>query len=199
MLAPILAWLATHDGPWAYVVIGLASLIEYVFPPFPGDSVALFGVFLATSAGLSGIGVYLALDVGAVLGGLGAYAVGRRFAEPSSRPTFLRTPSAEAALRDITARFERYGGLYLATNRFVPALRAFFFVGAGVARVPVWQVVVYGGLSAAAWNAILFALGWLAGSNFDRLEAWVSRYATVVVIAVVVGVLAALWKRRRSA
>ena len=36
MTDEILAWLSTHEGPWAYVLVAAACLFEYVFPPFPG-------------------------------------------------------------------------------------------------------------------------------------------------------------------
>ena len=44
------------------------------------------------------------------------------------------------------------GNWYLAANRFLPALRAFFFVGAGLANMPLRAVIFWGGLSAAVWN-----------------------------------------------
>src|SRR5439155_617231 len=46
VLDSILDWLRHHEGPLAYVVVGLASLIEYVFPPFPGDAIAIFAISL---------------------------------------------------------------------------------------------------------------------------------------------------------
>jgi membrane-associated protein len=198
MTDELLAWLETHEGPWAYVLIALACLIEYVFPPFPGDTVALFGVFLAVRAGYSGWLVYLALDAGATLGGLAAYGFGRLFADPAKRPGFLRSARSEKALATLSAQYARHGGLYLLSNRFVPALRAFFFVAAGIARVPVLQVIVYGGLSAAAWNALLFGLGWWAGESFDELRGWVERYSIAAVALALALFVAWLWRRRRT-
>lgn len=198
MIDEIRSWLTHNEGPWAYVVLGLASLVEYVFPPFPGDAVALFGIFLALTAGYSGPLTFLALNVGATIGGLGAYAFGRAFSDPARRPAFLRGERATTALATLAERYAEHGGLYLLANRFLPALRAFFFVAAGIARIPVWQVVVYGGLSAVLWNAVLFVLGWLAGASFERLEGWVAYYAmgALGVAAVLAGIV--YWRRRRA-
>src|SRR5688500_10040950 len=74
--ASMLAWLAAHEGPFAYVAFGLASMLEYVVPPLPGDAIALFGIFLCASAGWSTAGVYLALNAGSLVGGMIAYAGG---------------------------------------------------------------------------------------------------------------------------
>ncbi|MCX7807700.1 MAG: DedA family protein, partial [Deltaproteobacteria bacterium] len=76
-------------------------------------------------------------------------------------------------------------GLWLlAANRFLPAFRAFIFVGAGFARIPILWVVLLGGLSALAWNALLFALGWWLGMRFETLRQWVDRYALVIGIGI---------------
>lgn len=184
----LLRWLASHEGPFGYLALCFAAALEYVFPPFPGDTITLFGVFLAGSAGYSPWLVYLAIDVGSVLGGLGAYAVGRRIArDPGNPPRLLRGRRTRAALAEVQLRFERHGAVYLALNRFLPALRAFFFVGAGLARVPVSRVILWGAVSASAWNALLFVLGWAVGGNWRRLSALASTYAW---IALGVGVVA---------
>ncbi|HEY8432880.1 MAG TPA: hypothetical protein VIL20_31125, partial [Sandaracinaceae bacterium] len=129
MMDELLAWLKEAEGPLAYVVLALASLIEYVFPPFPGDTVALFGVFLAASSGYSVARVYAALNAGALAGGMSAYALGRWIAVRRERrtPRFLRGQQVRRAIDAVLARFERHGAAYLALNRFVPALRSVFF------------------------------------------------------------------------
>ena len=197
-LEDLLRWLEAHESPLAYVVLGLASLVEYLFPPFPGDTVAIFGVFLATSAGYRPLLVYLALEVGAVAGGMGAYAFGRAFAEAERRPRWLRGPRAERALDVLVDRYARYGAVYLVLNRFVPALRAFFFVGAGLARMPAVSVALWGAVSAAVWNALLLAGGWVVGRNWELLVDVVRGYSAaamgvVLVVAVALGVRA--WRR----
>lgn len=169
------------DSPWAYGLLLLASLIEYVFPPFPGDAIALLGVFLAVTTGMSGPLTYAALNIGAMIGGLSAYAFGRYFAEPEKRPAFLRTPGPTAMIEEVQGKIAKYGAVILMANRFIPAMRSFFFVAAGMAKVPAWKVAVYGGVSACAWNAILFGLGSLAGDNLEQLQSWVERYSLIAV------------------
>jgi membrane protein DedA with SNARE-associated domain len=196
ILESILSWLAATEGPLGYLVLFAAALIEYVVPPFPGDTIAVFGIFLATGAGYSAALVWGALNVGAVLGGLAAYAVGRSFADATRRPRWLRGPRAEKAIADVVQRYERHGAWVLALNRFVPALRAFFFVGAGVARMPVWKVVVYGGASAAAWNGVLLGLGIFFASSWRTLLEWTQRYTTLSIVILVL--LVAAWAARRA-
>lgn len=195
----LLGWLQRSEGPLAYALLGCASLVEYIFPPFPGDTVALFGIFLAATAGYEVAWVYLALNLGALAGGMAAYRAGRFVGEhrETRTPRFLRGPRASAAIDSTLERFERHGVAYLAINRFVPALRGFFFVAAGMARLPAWKVAVFGTLSAMAWNGLLLAVGWIVGANFEQLSAWVAAYSYVAVGVTVIVVAVAVWRVRR--
>lgn len=198
----LFAWLQRSEGPLAYLVLALASAVEYVFPPFPGDAVALFGVVLAASAGYDVAGVFAALTLGALGGEMAAYWAGRWIAvrREHRTPRFLRGQQARRAIDIAIGRFERHGVAYLAINRFVPVLRAVVFVAAGMAKLPPLKVAGWGTLSAMMWNAILLGLGFAVGANYAKLESWVSTYSyaaigIVVAIGIVMGVRA-LWSRR---
>ncbi len=179
-----------EHGPdyWAYTLVAASAGVEYVVPPIPGDTVALFAVALAVRAQLRWFYVYLALTAGAMLGGLAAWAFGTWLADhEASWPSFLRRPAATRALDAVRRGYARHGGMYLTFNRFLPALRAFFFVGAGLSRMRAVHVLLYGGISAALWNALLMAAGYAVGSNWDALLSLVERYtlATLVLVAAV--------------
>ena len=200
MMEELLLWLQHSEGPLAYVVLSASSFVEYLFPPFPGDTIALFGIFLAATAGYHVVWVYVALNLGAFVGGMATYGVGRWIGvrREQRTPRFLRGKRARIAIDTTIERFDRHGALYLAINRFVPALRGFFFVAAGMAGLPWWRVALFGTLSAMVWNGLLLGLGWLVGANFDELSRWVATYSYVAVglTVFVVGVL--VWRATRS-
>lgn len=194
-----------EHGPqyWAYALVVAAAAIEYVFPPIPGDTVALFAVALAVRAELHWAFVYLALSVGALLGGVAAWAFGMWLANhEDSWPAALKTPGATRALDAVRRGYDRHGPMYLAANRFLPALRAFFFVGAGLSRMKAGPVMLYGGISAALWNALLMAVGYAVGNNWDALSELAERYTVVTLLLVALAALAVLgrfvWNSRRA-
>jgi membrane-associated protein len=92
--------------------------------------------------------------------------------------------------------------MYLVVNRFLPALRAFFFVGAGMSRMNVGPVIVFGGISAALWNALLMGIGYAVGNNWDVLRDLAERYAVATLILVVITVIGLIarfvWDSRRA-
>ena len=184
--------------------MAVGAFLECVFPPFPGDLWAAGGAMIAAQGGTSGlVAVFLGVNAGSVLGSLLGYSLGRWLAAPARR-LWLEGPRGRrvaATLQRIDAGFSRHPRLYLLANRFLPGIRALFFVAAGHARIRLGLVVGYGLVSAVVWNALLIAGGYAVGMNVDRLMAWVSRYTwgvwTLLGIAgLVAGVI--WWRRRRG-
>jgi membrane protein DedA with SNARE-associated domain len=180
-----------EHGPhyWAYTLVAASSAVEYVFPPVPGDTVALFAVALAVRAQLHWVFVYVAMTLGALLGGLAAWGFGVWLANhEESWPSFLRSPTATRALDAVRRGYDQHGAMYLAVNRFLPALRAFFFVGAGLSRMNAGPVIVFGGISAALWNALLMSIGYAVGNNWEVLRDLAERYAAATLFLILVAV-----------
>jgi len=194
-----------EHGPrhWAYALIAAASAVEYVFPPLPGDTVVLFAVVLAARAQLNWALVYALMTLGATGGGLMAWAFGSWLANHEDQwPRFLKRPGATRALDAVRRGYARHGPMYLAVNRFLPALRAFFFIGAGLSRMGAWPVILFGGLSAALWNALLLGAGYAVGHNWDALRDLMERYTMATLVVIIVGVVAIVarfvWEGRRA-
>jgi membrane protein DedA with SNARE-associated domain len=202
-MAPVQNFLdaiAAHPGALGYALLGAAACLEYVFPPFPGDLIAVFGAFLVTRRGWSPWLVFGAALLGSIAGFMGDYAVGRALARSERRWTG-RLGRARPRIDALLARFERHGALYISINRFLPSVRAFFFVAAGMARLSPWRVLGWGALSAAAWNAALFALGATVGHSWDDLRATADAYGEIAVLGmlvIVAGLAVRWWWRRRG-
>lgn len=194
MLDEILRFLARGEGPLTYLVLAVAAAVEYVFPPFPGDTVTLFGAFLAVHRGYHAAGVLVATLLGSAGGSMLAYDFGRRLKrrrDDDRLPRWLRGPRAQRALDSVGARFARHGAVYLCVNRFLPAFRAFFFVGAGLAGLRPAPVLLYGTISAALWNSLLLAAAWGLDASWPTLLDLAKRYTEVV--AGLVGLLVIVW------
>jgi membrane-associated protein len=182
-------------------ILFLCAMIEYVLPPFPGDTVTLFGAFLAAREGWSVLLVFVAVTLGSVAGAALDWALGRRLGRAPLETLTGRRRRLRELAAPLVARFERRGAAYLALNRFLPGVRALLFVAAGMARLPAWKVLLWGGLSAAAWNALIIAAGFAVGTNWPRLLGWLRTYTTVAWIAVgtIVVALVARWLWRKRA
>ena len=200
--AQLIDFIARNHNTLGLGVLLLSACIEYLFPPFPGDTITVFGAFLVARRGWSALGVFGAVTVGSAIGCMIDYAVGRWLGRTEERWTRGRVGRYRAQIDTLVERFARHGGLYIAINRFIPSLRGLFFVAAGMARLRWWVVLAYGTISALAWNALLLLLGVTVGESWDRLVSVFATYgatfwalAAIAVVALVVRRLA----RRRGA
>jgi membrane protein DedA with SNARE-associated domain len=192
---------ARSQGPTGFLLLAFCAFIEYVFPPFPGDIVVVFGAFLVARRGWPATAVFGSVTAGSVAGFMMAYSAGRWLRRAESHWIQGRLARARPTIDRLVERFSRHGSWYLAINRFLPSVRALFFVAAGMVPLPPWKVLVFGLVSALVWNALLFALGATAGWQWSRLQQIFLTYGTVawIVVAVVGGawLLRWWWRRRR--
>ena len=151
---------------------------------------------LASSAGWSPWAIYAALNAGAISGGQIAYYAGRWFGPRHRRPRFLRSKRAERELERVIQLFRERGAVALALNRFVPAFRSVFFVGAGIAELPALSVLGWGALSALLWNALVVGVGCALGATFGALEQGMRVYAGVALGVILAGIGVWMWRRR---
>lgn len=190
-------------GPWGYAVLFVAALVEYVFPPFPGDTVVLLGgayaalgerhvvlVIAAVTAG-SALGIVITHRVGVALGRGLAHRTGTVFGI-----------SVEALVRAQAVVRER-GDAVLVLNRFLPSFRAVVFVAAGAAGISLPRALTLGTVSSALWNSLLVSAGYVVGDNLARIDDLFTTYrrlsfALLGVLGLTVGAWALLRRRRRA-
>lgn len=167
---------AALTSGFAPLILFFASCIEYVFPPFPGDLVVLFGAWYATHGELSWLATFLWVTAGAIAGAAIDYRIGAWIAPRVGR----RAAEGGHPFAEKLARFEvsyrRWGAWLLVFNRFLPGIRAFLFVAAGASGIPLRRVLLLGGISACAWNGLLLAAGAFAARNVDELVLLFQRY-----------------------
>ncbi|MDX9722160.1 MAG: DedA family protein [Myxococcota bacterium] len=182
MLDAILEALAANENALGFAILCGACALEYVFPPFPGDTVLLLGGVLAATHGWSALFVLCAATLGAVLGSSAIFYVSLRLAQqPESRLSrWLFREKVRRASAALVERFARHGAAFIVVNRFLPGIRSFFFVAAGLAKMPSRAVLGWGALSALAWNALVILAGYLLGGQLERLQTLLTRYTMAV-------------------
>jgi membrane protein DedA with SNARE-associated domain len=176
--AALLSDTVARTGPFAPAVLFVASFVEYVFPPFPGDMVVLLGAWYAAHGELSWPSAFASVTAGAMAGAWIDWRIGRALA-PALEARAVRGRLNAERLARFDAAYRRYGGLLLVANRFLPGIRAFIFLAAGAARLPLGRVLLLGGLSAALWNALLLAVGALLVRNLAEMVRLFERYTEV--------------------
>jgi membrane protein DedA with SNARE-associated domain len=192
-------------GPYGYLVLGLAALIEYLAPPFPGDTVVLLGGAYAVRGHNSVLGVWVAVTLASVLGIIANYEVGSFVGERIKKQPegHLLFGITHAHVRALQEKMREHSGWLLIANRFLPSFRSVLFIAAGASHIPLRKVLALGVLSAVAWNGMLLGAGVLVGGNAEVLERLAKEYKVVAlalcaVIGVVLGVRWFVQRRREA-
>jgi membrane-associated protein len=194
----IIGWLIVVPAPVLWAGLLFASMIEYVFPPFPGDALVFGGGILA-SQGFDFVPVFLAVTLGSVLGAGVDYELGRWLARPGTSwlHRWIARPRVARVVHRFRAGFLRHGMAYLLINRFLPGVRAFFFVAAGHAGLRRGGTLLFAALGALLWNALILIVALSVGHNLDALLAFVKTYSEIAWIFVVLVCGWLLWKTLR--
>jgi membrane-associated protein len=193
----ILTWL----GPWALVGLALIIFAEcgLLLGFFlPGDSLLFTaGLFVASGAIRTPLWVVcLLLVAAAVLGNATGYWIGRSagpavFDKPQSR---LFKPHHVAKTQEF---FDRYGNRAIVLGRFVPIVRTFITVMAGVGRMEPRRYLTYSFIGGVAWAAGVTVLGYWLG-QFDFVKANIELMLIAIVFLSVLPVIIEVVRARRG-
>jgi len=198
-----LSELVAATGPWAPLLLFGAAFVEYVFPPFPGDLVVVFGAWFAVHGDLSWPVTFVAVTAGALAGAALDHRVGVALGRRLSGSWARRLGLDVGRIERFEAGYRRHGVWLLLANRFLPGLRGFLFLAAGASGIPLRTVLLYGGISAAVWNVALLVAGATIAHNVDELVLLLRRTTqtawTIMGVAAILGLAFWLWRRRRAA
>ncbi|UVY84873.1 DedA family protein [Brachybacterium sp. NBEC-018] len=180
--------------------IALVIAAEALFPPVPGEVLLPFAGVSAAADGQHVLVPIAWTTAGSVLGGLGVYAVGRTLGLERTRRLVRRLPLLEDKDVDMAVRFfDRHGFPAVALARFVPMVRTFISLPAGIERMPVALFALATGLGSGIWNAVFVVAGYLFGTaGGETLEAFVRVYSSIVAGIGILALLGLLTQRLRS-
>jgi membrane protein DedA with SNARE-associated domain len=171
-----------------YAGLALLMLAETVFPPIPSEAVLPLAGYLVERGDFNYVLVLLTSTAGSVLGAMLLYEAarhgGRPFAERFLRFAHLRPEKLEDAER----WFARRGALIVLLGRCVPGMRSLVSLPAGLLRMPRLQYLGLTLLGSAIWNAVLVTIGYLLGSQWERVADVIGPISKPLVAIVVVGV-----------
>jgi membrane-associated protein len=192
----ILQWL----GPWALVGLALIVFAEcglLIGFFLPGDSLLFTaGLFVADGAIRSPLWLVCALLVlAAVLGNACGYWIGR-----SAGPTVFERPRSRMFRPEHVVKtqefFDRYGNRAIVLGRFVPIVRTFITVMAGVGRMEPRRYLTYSVIGGVAWAAGVTVLGYWLG-QFAFVKANIEFMIIAIVIASILPMVVEIVRARR--
>ena len=193
-------WLLERFGSQFFWVSAAIVFIEcgLLFPILPGDSLLFaVGLFIAEGSIDLNIGVAcVILTVVAFLGNVVGYEIGRAVGTPlyEREGRFLKKKYFD----DTHAFFEKHGAKALVLGRFVPIVRTFITVVAGVSRMDRRHFFVWSGVGALLWATGVTLVGYFLGQSFPVLKEHLEAAVLLIVAVSVVPMLVELVRARRG-
>jgi membrane-associated protein len=170
-----------------------------LFPLLPGDSLLFTaGALVAQEALDFPLWLLCALlFAAAFLGDQVAYFIGHKVG-----PRLFRRPDSkifkQQYIDQTYAYFDKYGGRTVILARFVPIVRTYAPVAAGVGGMRYRTFVSYNVIGALLWGVGVTVLGYLLGTiSFVREN--IEALAVLIVLVSVIPVGIELWRGRRAA
>ncbi len=191
-------WIIQTMNQFGYIGIMLLIAIENIFPPIPSEVILTFGGFSTTYTDMKVWGVVIAATVGAVIGALVLYSIGRFF-PPERIEGWLdgRLGQMLHFKREDVERaahwFEKKGRITVFACRFIPIIRSLISIPAGMTKMSMGVFLLYTTAGTFLWNTVLVHLGVFAGESWERVAGYIDLYAhatlVVLIILFVVGAI----------
>jgi membrane-associated protein len=183
---------------------GYALLVAIVFTEtglligffLPGDSLLITAGLVAATGALNIWWLNLVLIVAAIVGDSVGYAIGWR----AGPRLFTREKSLLFNPRHVerTRRFyERHGSKTIVIARFVPIVRTFAPVVAGVGQMEYRRFIFYNVAGGVGWVTSMTWAGYLLGSSIPNIGQHIHIIVVVVIVLSVIPIAIELLRERR--
>lgn len=187
---PIIAW---GGYPILAIIIFLETGAMIAF--LPGDSLLFMAGFFASKGDLNIVVLNVLLSTMAILGDATSYTIGAKvgpkiFSRPKSR---IFKPEHIAAAH---AFYEKHGGKAIVIARFVPLVRTFVPVVAGVAGMPYRQFALFNIAGGIGWVSSMTLTGFFLGRLYPKLGSHVEKVIIGIVLLSVLPMVIEYFKAR---
>ena len=189
MLGDFINFIVQTVGEWGYAGIFLMMFLESSFFPFPSEVAMIPAGYLAHQGQMSLVLAWCAGTAGSLAGAVFNYYLCYFFGRELVLKYGKYVGITKVKMRKFEAFFKRHGEISTFNCRLIPGIRQYISLPAGLANMNLFKFSLYTTLGAGIWVAILQAVGWYLGKNYDK-----SAFSHIVVaLLAAVGLLTTLY------
>ncbi len=186
---------------YGYLAIFIGILLENLGIPLPGETITIVGGFLAGSGELNYWLVLASAAIGAFLGGIFGYYIGKAGGWKLMVGVCKLLRIQEVRLEEMKSKFSDNAVKAVFFGRFIAIFRIFANPMAGVVEMPFGQFLAVNLAGSAAWASLITTLAFFVGKvvSLEQLLAWVSKFAILALIIAISVVAIPIWLESRGA
>ena len=190
-----------YGGLWLllFVVFAETGLLVGFF--LPGDSlIFISGLLCAAKPDLlntSLIELLILLMLAAIIGNIFGYWFGKKMGERlyTRKDSFL---FRKQHLITTKAFYDKHGGKALVLGRFLPIIRTFAPILAGVIKIDFKVFMLYNIIGAVAWIGSIASAAYFLGKQFPQIENYIGYIVIGLIVVTTIPVALTYMKNRKK-
>jgi membrane protein DedA with SNARE-associated domain len=189
----LLSWLSHYGyaGLFGLLLLGIVGL------PIPDETLLVFSGYLISRGRLHPVPTFLAGFAGSACGISLSYTIGRTLGHSFVVRYGRYVRLTEARVERIHRWFQRVGEWLLTIGYFMPGVRHFTALVAGMSELEYGTFARFAYAGAAIWVATFLTVGYFVGENWKAAMALVERYTLAFAVAVVAAAGLVWWIRKQ--
>jgi membrane protein DedA with SNARE-associated domain len=189
----VLDWIVQYGyvGLFALMMFGIAGL------PIPDETLLMFSGYLISKGRLNPLLAYAFSLAGSVSGISLSYVLGRFVGQPVLFRYGRYVGITPAHLERVRSWYRRTGEWLLTFGYFIPGVRHFTALVAGMSRLDYRVFALFAYSGAAIWVATFLGIGYFVGDKWKVAIELVHRYTLLSVVLLVVVITVGLWIRSK--
>ena len=191
----ITIWATGLIGILGYPGVLFLMALESMVAPVPSEAVMPFAGFLVAEGNMSMLAVAIWATVGSIVGSLISYYIGlwggRALVLKVGKYLLLNEHHLE-----VTEKFFwRRGDITVFVSRFIPVVRHFISIPAGMGKMPLVPFLIYTAVGAGIWNWILTYAGFKLCANWASITPYFHIVDKIMLGVIAVVILWFIWSQ----
>jgi membrane-associated protein len=154
----------------AFIIFAESGLLFGFF--FPGDTLLFAAGLIASQGDFSLLAVVTVIVISAIAGGQVGYIIGHR-----AGPRLFKKKDGIIFRKEYVEQaelfYEKHGGKTIVLARFVPVVRTFAPVVAGIGNMNLKKFTLYNMIGSAIWGISITILGYYFGSKIPNIDTYI--------------------------
>ncbi len=181
---------------YGYIGIFIIVFLESgIFFALPGDSLLFTAGLFASVFNLQIYFLIPIIFVATFLGGIAGYEIGINLEKLKGHP-LLRKILKKEHIDKTHVFFAKYGKMSVILSRFVPIVRTFVPIVAGVAQMEYKLFIKYSLISSLLWSTVVTLSGYFLGQAFPHIKDYLSYLVVIVVLVSLLPVIYEIFRKK---
>ena len=135
--------------------------------------------------------------ISSILGSIIGYFIGTHIERLRTFP-FFRKILKEEHINKAHIFFEKHGKFAILFSRFIPVVRTFTPIVAGIARMNYKSFIKYNILSSLVWSSTVTLLGFFLGRIFPNIKDYLSLAIIIIILISILPMIIPNIRRKKS-